>query len=87
MYVTTYYNTDEGQNGVFVRLNETYDGAWEDACHGAERALRAYKCLNGTHSLEYVEQEEDSPAKVCIINPHNGHEYERLQIEEVEVGE
>ena len=82
MFVTTYSNKDVGDSHTFVRLNESHNGAWDDALKDTKEALSEYDTQNGTQELDCIEGEDDNPSIIRIINPNNGYEYEAYIIEE-----
>lgn len=83
MYVTTYSNKDNGDQHVFIRLNETVQGAWTDAMADAEETMSEYETQNGTQVIKkQFNHMDDNPYIISIVNPNNGYEYEAYIIEE-----
>lgn len=87
MFVTTYSNID-GEENVFIRLNQTLEGAVTDAHEDAEATLQEYYTSNGAQGIDFTTGETSlDPTFVRIINPHSGYEYEAYIITEHPVGE
>ncbi len=87
MIVTTYTNRHDNLRNIFIRINQTYDGALKEATDDTKRDMKENRYDTTTCAMETFEKETDNQSTfVRIINNNNGYEYQCFVIKNYPIG-
>ncbi len=87
MIVTTYTSQHDNIRNIFIRINQTYDGALKEATDDTKRDMKENGYDNTTCAMETFEKETDNQSTfVRIINTKNGYEYQCFVIKNYPIG-